>query len=136
MKLSSDYKFPIFEIHHNNTISVIDIVCFTDSKTNFKIDSPIPPSGPNKYYFKLISPHGCKIESNKGLSTGSTLVILFFTITGIYFIGGMITLRILRGATGWEMLPNHDFWIKLPSLVRDGIVFTFNCCRADSYERI
>lgn len=49
MKLSSDYKFPIFEIHHNNTISVIDIVCFTDSKTNFKIDSPIPPSGPNKY---------------------------------------------------------------------------------------
>lgn len=115
----------------------------------------------------LISPYGCKMESHKGLSIGSVLLILFFTIAGIYFIGGIITLRILRGATGWEMLPNHDFWTKLPSLVRvsdiiflikyncyyhyysfikkiillsfflqDGIVFTFNCCRADSYERI
>lgn len=66
----------------------------------------------------LVSPYGCKIEPHKGLSTGSILLILFFTITGIYFIGGMITLRILRGATGWEMLPNHDFWSKLPLLVR------------------
>lgn len=66
----------------------------------------------------LISPYGCKIEPHKGLSIGSVLVILFFTIAGIYFIGGIITLRILRGATGWEMLPNHDFWSKLPLLVR------------------
>ncbi|XP_050454779.1 uncharacterized protein LOC126853227 [Cataglyphis hispanica] len=136
MKMSSENKFPIFEIHHDKIISVINIVCFTDSKTNFKIDSGIPPSGSNKYHFMLISPYGCKIEPHKGLSIGSVLVILFFTIAGIYFIGGIITLRILRGATGWEMLPNHDFWSKLPLLVRDGIVFTFNCCRADSYERI
>lgn len=49
MKLLSENKFPIFEIHHNNTISVIDIVCSTDSKTNFKINSSIPASVLNKY---------------------------------------------------------------------------------------
>ncbi|KAM0728913.1 Cation-dependent mannose-6-phosphate receptor [Formica fusca] len=136
MKMSSGNKFPIFEIHHDKFISVINIVCFTDSKTNFKIDSGIPPSGSYEYHFMLVSPYGCKIEPLKGLSVGSILVILFFTVVGTYFIGGIITLRILRGATGWEMLPNHDFWSKLPLLVRDGIVFTFNCCRADSYERI
>jgi len=27
-------------------------------------------------------------------------------------------LKALRGATGWEMVPNHDFWCKLPSLVK------------------
>ncbi|XP_029178681.1 uncharacterized protein LOC114946388 [Nylanderia fulva] len=135
MKFSSDYKTPFFEIHHDNITTVINIVCFTGSETKLKIESIIPST--NKYNFMLISPYGCKIEShNKGLSTGSVLLILFFTGAGVYFIGGMITLRILRGATGWEMLPNHAFWTKLPSLVRDGIVFTFNCCRADSYERI
>lgn len=134
IKLSSKNS-PIFQINHDNITTVINIICFTDSKTNFKIDTTIPLSS-NKYHFMLISPYGCKMESHKGLSIGSVLLILFFTIAGIYFIGGIITLRILRGATGWEMLPNHDFWTKLPSLVRDGIVFTFNCCRADSYERI
>jgi len=69
-------------------------------------------------YFYLSSPYGCKIELQKGLSTGSVLVILFFIFVGIYFIGGAIALKMLRGATGWEMLPNHNFWIELPSLVR------------------
>ena len=53
-----------------------------------------------------------------GLSTGSLLVILFFVSVGVYFIGGIIVLKALRGATGWEMVPNHEFWCKLPSLVR------------------
>ncbi|XP_025270428.1 uncharacterized protein LOC105252892 isoform X1 [Camponotus floridanus] len=138
MKLPKGNKYPIFELHHNNITLQIDIICLPNSNgTNFKIDkgNKFPPSSSNQYRFFLISPYGCK-ESYKGLSTGSVLLILFFTVTGIYFIGGIVTLRILRGATGWEMLPNHDFWSNLPLLVRDGIVFTFNCCRADSYERI
>jgi len=59
-----------------------------------------------------------KDNSEKGLSTGSVLVILFFVCAGTYFIGGIIVLKALRGATGWEMVPNHDFWCKLPSLVK------------------
>jgi len=73
-------------------------------------------------YFILASPYACKIpphkESPKGLSGGSILVILFFIFTGVYFIGGIVTLKLLRGATGWEMLPNHEFWCDLPALVR------------------
>lgn len=69
-------------------------------------------------YFKLISKYGCSLQREIGLSTGSLLVILFFVSVGVYFIGGIIVLKALRGATGWEMVPNHDFWCKLPSLVR------------------
>lgn len=74
-------------------------------------------------HFSLASPYGCILEPpkkpiNKGLSTGSVLVILFFTFAGVYFIGGVVAMKILRGATGWEMLPNHEFWCELPSLVR------------------
>ncbi|XP_011172517.2 cation-dependent mannose-6-phosphate receptor [Solenopsis invicta] len=134
MKLSTEGNFPIFEIYNNGIRSTINIVCFSDNKTNFALD---PPSSDSKnFYFKLVTPYGCKIQPEKGLSTGSVLVILFFVCFGVYFIGGIIALKTLRGATGWEMVPNHDIWFMLPSLVRDGVVFTFNCCRADSYERI
>ena len=69
-------------------------------------------------YFKLVSSYGCKLQREIGLSTGSLLVILFFVSVGVYFIGGIIVLKALRGATGWEMVPNHEFWCKLPSLVK------------------
>ncbi|KAH0953251.1 hypothetical protein HN011_000395 [Eciton burchellii] len=136
IKLSNINKFPIFEIHHKNITSFINIICTKHNKTSFKIESSSINPDSKEYYFYLSSPYGCKIELQKGLSTGSVLVILVFIFVGIYFIGGAIALKMLRGATGWEMLPNHNFWIELPSLVRDGIVFTFNCCRGDSYERI
>ncbi|XP_018344844.1 PREDICTED: uncharacterized protein LOC108750094 [Trachymyrmex septentrionalis] len=132
MKLLDD-KFPIFEILHNDTKIIINIVCYMGNKeTSFALDSISNKS----YNFKLVSPYGCKLQREMGLSTGSLLVILFFVSVGVYFIGGIIVLKALRGATGWEMVPNHEFWCKLPSLVRDGVVFAFNCCRADSYERI
>lgn len=57
------------------------------------------------------------------VSIGSTLVILLFVFSGLYFIGGAIALRLLRGATGWEMLPNHEFWCDLPSLIRVSIAY-------------
>lgn len=72
----------------------------------------------------------------KGLSVGSILLIIFFVFTGIYFIGGIIALKSLRGATGWEMIPNYTFWQEVSSLVKDGIAYTFNCCRIHSYESI
>ncbi|XP_011149025.1 cation-dependent mannose-6-phosphate receptor [Harpegnathos saltator] len=137
MKLlnSGNNEFPVFEIHHNNVTSIINILCVTDSDINFTIGKISHDT--EKYYFNLVSPYGCKKEPQyRGLSTGSVLVILFFTFAGMYLIAGAIILKTLRGATGWEMLPNHDFWCELPSLVRDGVVFTFNCCRANSYERI
>ena len=40
MKLSDNDKFPIFEIHHNDTKIVINIVCYMgDKETNFILDS-------------------------------------------------------------------------------------------------
>lgn len=66
----------------------------------------------------LTSSYACKTTQIKSLSTGSILLIYFFILTGIYFIGGTIILKFLRGATGWEMVPNHEFWRNLPSLVK------------------
>uniref|UniRef100_A0A1B6GPE9 Mannose-6-phosphate receptor domain-containing protein n=1 Tax=Cuerna arida TaxID=1464854 RepID=A0A1B6GPE9_9HEMI len=71
------------------------------------------------------------------LSIGSVLVIMLLVFTLVYFVGGMLTLRLLRGAEGREMIPNIDFWMDLPYLVRDGVLFTLNGCRPPaSYDRI
>lgn len=69
----------------------------------------------------------CKTTSENsntdGLSTGSILVILFFMFTTLYFVGGAIALKLLRGAEGREMIPNYDFWVDLPHLVSVSV-----CC--------
>ncbi|XP_053982350.1 uncharacterized protein LOC128878289 [Hylaeus volcanicus] len=127
-------KEPVLSIAHNKYTTIISLICCHTCSTQFTINSV---NNDKDYHMLLVSPFSCKVQlSTKGLSTGSMLVIFFFVFTGMYFIGGAIALKLLRGATGLEMIPNHEFWVELPSLIRDGIVFTFNCCRADSYERI
>lgn len=79
---------------------------------------------------QLESQHACvhpfsldELSAGGGLSTGSVLVIMFMVFILVYFGGGMLTLRLLRGAEGREMIPNIDFWSDLPYLVRVSIFF-------------
>ncbi|XP_050596589.1 uncharacterized protein LOC126925261 [Bombus affinis] len=132
---SDDSKPPIFMFHHKNYTTTIALSCCSSCETHLYVESI--NNTLKEYHLLLTSTYACKtLMHSKGLSIGSTLLIYLFVISGIYFIGGALTLKFLRGATGWEMMPNHSFWQSLPSLVKDGITFTFNCCRLDSYERI
>jgi len=36
----------------------------------------------------------------------------------VYFVGGILVLRYWRGARGVEQIPNYEFWISLPGLVK------------------
>nr|XP_058969865.1 cation-dependent mannose-6-phosphate receptor-like [Pocillopora verrucosa] len=83
-----------------------------------------------------------------GLSTGSILLIVFFSLVLIYFIAGLLYNKIHKGVSSFpEMIPNHSFWGDFPFLVKDGCVFTFQgiagCCKrlsmkvtGDSYAEI
>lgn len=72
MKMSNGNKFPIFEIHHDNITSVINIVCFIDneSKTEFKInpENKFPPSGSNTYVSMKYNTYISMKSGNKILS--------------------------------------------------------------------
>jgi len=80
---------------------------------------------------KCCCPNGCLIAIPKaspgGLSTGSVLLITFFTLLIAYLIVGILW-NLFNGAQGVEMLPNLQFWNELPTLVVEGISFTFSCC--------
>lgn len=77
-----------------------------------------------------------KTESK--LSTGSILLILFFTFLVIYVIGGILWNGYCQGASGMEMLPNIEFWRDFPALITDGARFTASCCMVGttSYDRV
>lgn len=122
----------VIHFNHNNLSTDIILECCSSCETVL-----LPPANVDaKYILLLRSPYACQKLLEKGLSVGSLLLIYFFVFSGIYFIGGAIGLKFLRGATGWEMIPNHKFWLDLPSLISEGVAFTFNCCRVVSYERI
>ncbi|GFY79361.1 uncharacterized protein TNIN_236521 [Trichonephila inaurata madagascariensis] len=75
-------------------------------------------------------------ESSHGLSTGSKLLIAFFTIAGAYFLVGIIW-NFCNGAQGVELVPNLDFWNELPKLIIEGVIFTCSCFgRKSSYGEV
>jgi hypothetical protein len=41
-----------------------------------------------------------------------------FSVLAVYFIGGMLFRRFIGGATGYEVIPNSDFWNDLPLLIK------------------
>lgn len=91
------------------------------------------------YNLELISSKLCLVETEgqSSISTGSMLVLIFLVMSVVYFGGGVLTLRLLRGAEGKEMIPNYEFWADLPYLVRDGILFTLSGFQSSpSYDRI
>ncbi|GFQ85835.1 uncharacterized protein TNCT_396821 [Trichonephila clavata] len=75
-------------------------------------------------------------EPSHGLSTGSKLLIAFFTIAGAYFLVGIIW-NFCNGAHGVELVPNLDFWNELPKLIIEGVIFTCSCFgRKSSYGEV
>ncbi|XP_074624703.1 cation-dependent mannose-6-phosphate receptor-like isoform X1 [Acropora palmata] len=87
-------------------------------------------------------------SGRKGPSTGSILLIVFIPLVFIYCITGTLYNKYNKGIGSFpEMIPNHSFWIGLPSLIKEGCAFTFHtlasCCssllmrlKGESYAEI
>lgn len=75
--------------------------------------------------------------SDHGLSAGSILLIIFFVGAFVYLFGGILFSSVMKGASGFESIPHYEFWLDLPLLIRDGVVFTMNGCKVQvGYDRI
>ncbi|XP_015748591.1 PREDICTED: uncharacterized protein LOC107328363, partial [Acropora digitifera] len=58
-------------------------------------------------------------HGRNGLSTGSILLIVFIPLAFIYCITGTLYNKYNKGIGSFpEMIPNHSFWIGLPSLMK------------------
>ncbi|XP_073237795.1 uncharacterized protein [Porites lutea] len=78
--------------------------------------SPVDPTNPADPTVK---------PKNKRLSKGSIILIIFFVLVFVYLICGILIKKFKMGAEGLtEMVPNFEFWADIPSLIKDGVVFT------------
>lgn len=72
--------------------------------------------------------NGCDSPSESGsskLSIGSILLIVFFALLLFYLIAGVLIKRYKMGVESVpEVIPNYEFWAGIPSLVKDGVIFT------------
>ncbi|XP_069673275.1 uncharacterized protein [Periplaneta americana] len=137
---------PIIRYIHANVTTAIQLSCVYRKQSSLSIIEA--HSTGVDHQLKLESYWACpavipqKIKTvydstTRGLSTGSVLVIIFITFTLLYFVCGAIALKLLRGAEGREMIPNYDFWVDLPNLVKDGVMFVLSGCHSSpSYDRI
>lgn len=75
-------------------------------------------------------------SSSSGLSVGSKLLIVFFSILLAYILVGVIW-NYCNGSQGIELIPNVEFWNGLPTLIMEGVSFTCSCCgRQSSYGEV
>jgi len=61
-----------------------------------------------------------------GMSGGSIFLIIFFAAAGLYFLVGVVVKWRVYSATGVELVPNTEFWVGLPGLIRDGFIYVKN----------
>ncbi|XP_065908203.1 uncharacterized protein [Dysidea avara] len=68
-----------------------------------------------------------KSSSEPGI-VGIVLLSVLVIVVIVYFVVGMIIMRVKYDKTGSDIIPNKTFWMSLPFLVKDGVLFTFTPC--------
>eukprot|EP01126_Amoeba_proteus_P019780 TRINITY_DN2026_c0_g1_i15.p1 TRINITY_DN2026_c0_g1~~TRINITY_DN2026_c0_g1_i15.p1 ORF type:complete len:217 (+),score=19.89 TRINITY_DN2026_c0_g1_i15:126-776(+) len=108
-----------------NRSGTVEVVCdlFVSVPSDFEVLS----SQNLSYKIRFRSPAACAQYS--GLSGGSVLLIIFFSIFAVYFFGGVLWNYVINHKQSYETIPNLEFWVQLPGFVKDGIVFSLRCCR-------
>jgi len=123
---------PYLEYEHNKTKTHIDLVCSgSDTPATLKFDSIV--SNPNnQVLLTLSSPMACMRDlyaDEEGMSILTKLFLIVLVAFASYFIIGILVLKFIRGADGWEMVPNYEFWSSLPTKMKNGAVFLMNGCK-------
>ncbi|KCV71853.1 hypothetical protein H696_01267 [Fonticula alba] len=92
--------------------------------------TPVPvghsDSDPCKYVVTWSTKYACAGKSSSGgISGGGVFLIIFFVTLILYFSIGAFYNYKFRGLQGIEILPNSEFWMSLPSYIKDGCRFTY-----------
>ncbi|CAL1531275.1 unnamed protein product [Lymnaea stagnalis] len=86
------------------------------------------------YLFELKHKAVCPNPSGGGgLSIGSILVIVFFTVLGVYLFLGFLYQRFVLKSKGLEQIPNYEFWKDFGNLQADGCDLM---CRTREHRRM
>lgn len=108
-----------------NATTAVNIICSSDDEgtaTAYGLDME---DGQKEYHFELKTKYACP-PSAKGthISTGTLLCIGFAGVVLVYAVSGVLFQSFVRKETGKHRIPNYALWTAIPTLVRDGVMFT------------
>jgi len=79
-------------------------------------------------------------DDDGGISGGWIFIIILSSLLVLYLVGGVAFNKFYRHHEGKEIIPNVDFWLALPGLVKDGHLFVWRKARSltgrGSYEEM
>lgn len=123
--------------------TTIDFIC----DPNFSsVGNMVPgPNGAepsfNNFFFDWKSVYACPVKSSGGgggdsggggsdddggLAGGWIFIIVLFSVTIVYFAAGFAFNKWYRKEEGIQnQIPQYDFWVSLPGLVKDGCVYSY-----------
>lgn len=112
--------------------TVVNLVCDKNSNGDFTaLGQDIPNTG--VFSFQLKSKYACEQSS---LSIGSILCIVFVCILFLYIVFGILIQIFVRKESGKKVIPNHDFWVAVPSYIKGGVMFIVRRGQTKEYEKI
>lgn len=85
------------------------------------------------YLFQLTHSAMCQeggrgvVGGSDGWSVGTIVCIILFSSTGGYLLFGVLFMRFVRGAQGFQQIPHFAFWRELGHLQADGCNFICRC---------
>ena len=80
---------------------------------------------------------GGAAKKKKGLSIGSILLICALCLTVTYCAAGMAFNFQVKGQRGIDIIPQRSFWISVPGLIKDGVLFVYSKITGkDSYTSL
>ncbi|BFZ23465.1 hypothetical protein BsWGS_26504 [Bradybaena similaris] len=78
------------------------------------------------YLFEMKHQAVCPtLSGGRSLSVGTILLIVFFSVLGVYLLIGFLYARLVLRAKGIEQIPNYEFWKDFGNLQADGCDFVF-----------
>jgi len=84
----------------------------------------VKAEGTNFKTMVAASKHACYSGGTSGLSLGWAILITLLALTVAYFVAGLLWNHFHEHHTGIELVPHLEFWVGLPSLVKDGALYT------------
>jgi len=82
------------------------------------------------YKFTWNTPYACPAGSSKPsshkISGGTVIIILLLCGSFLYVVVGLGVQKFVRHKEGRDIIPNYDFWVGFPGLVKDGVMLIVN----------
>eukprot|EP01107_Rhizomastix_libera_P006371 TRINITY_DN20494_c0_g1_i1.p2 TRINITY_DN20494_c0_g1~~TRINITY_DN20494_c0_g1_i1.p2 ORF type:complete len:240 (-),score=62.66 TRINITY_DN20494_c0_g1_i1:832-1551(-) len=122
--------------------SQVTLVCDQSVLGNGEVTNAVNDFGTCLTTVTMKSKYACANKSSKsasakkGLSTGSVILIIFFSCVAVYIVAGCVFNYKKNDKRGIEMVPNIDFWKDIPSLVVDGFLFAKNGFKKDNFSKL